>query len=170
MNVSNMQNNYQILNAYQRPVVPEKPIVEPPSEVKPPVEKPPVERPTTEYSPGEVYKASDGNIIADRDGNLSLTPQGKLNVENAKQERADAAAAEVQEKRDNLRGFVVDYAAHQSKKTQVEIYLAVATQNSDIDININHNSINILESLRETQKQNNIVQAYAQYQENQENK
>lgn len=159
MNVSNVQNNYQTLNSYQRPVVPEQP-----------VEKPPIEKPTTEYSPGEVYKASKGNIIADREGNLSLTPQGELNVANAKQARADAATAELQEKKDNLRGFVVDYAAYQSKKTQVEIYLAVATQNSDIDININHKSINVVESLRETQKQNNIVQAYTQYQENQENK
>ena len=155
MNVSSSTNSYQNINAYQqqnthaKPVEPEQPIA-----------------PTTEYSASEVYKASNGNAIADKDGNLSLTPQGELNVSNAQQAKTDEAAAEVQAKKDDVRGTVVDYAAYQSKKSQVEIYLAVAT---DSKVEVGSDSTpSILENLRQTQKENNIVQAYAQYQENQQ--
>ncbi|SFV63808.1 hypothetical protein MNB_SM-6-480 [hydrothermal vent metagenome] len=157
MNVSTSVNSYQNMNVYQQqrdatilPIV--NPIAPPP------------ERPTTEYSPGEVYKASDGNAIADRDGNLYLTPQGKLNISKAKQAEAETAAAEAQAKKDAIRGTFVDYVGYQSKKSQVEIYLSVAT---DSDVEIGSDIKLTLESLRDIQKQNNTVQAYAQYQENQ---
>jgi len=158
MNVSSSTNNYQNMNAYQQannhiqPITPEQPIAPP-------------EKPTTEYSPEDVYKASNGNAIADKDGNLSLTPQGELNVANKEQANADAAAAETQEKKDGTRENAVDYVAYQSKKSQVEIYLSVAT---DSNVDLDDGTATIIESLRETQKQNNAVQAYAQYQENQQ--
>jgi len=74
-------------------------------------------------------------------------------------------ALKAQAQKDDVRGTVVDYAAYQSKKSQVEIYLSVAT---DSNVEIGNDTATILESLRETQKQNNTVQAYAQYQENQQ--
>jgi len=159
MNVSASTNNYQSINAYQQPknhiqpVTPEQPIAP--------------ERPTTEYSPNDIYKASNGNAIADKDGNLYLTPQGELNIANAKQTKVDAQEAEEQAKKDANRGVAADYIGYQSKKSQVEIYLSVAA-NSKVDLN--DGTATIIESLRETQKQNNAVEAYAQYQENQTGK
>ena len=157
MNVSSSTNSYQNMNVYQQPknhiqpITPEQPIVP--------------EKPTTEYSPEDVYKASNGNAIADKEGNLSLTPQGELNVANAQQASADKDAAASQAKKDGTRETAVDYVAYQSKKSQVEIYLSVAT---DSNVEIGNDTKTIIESLRETQKQNNNVQAYAQYQENQQ--
>ena len=157
MQVSANTNNYQQLNTFQQvnKIQPEQPVAP--------------EKPTTEYSANDVYKASNGNAIADKEGNLSLTPQGELNVANAQQAKADAAATETQAKKDDVRGNVVDYAAYQSKKSQVEIYLSVATD-SKVEIGgSDAATVSVLESLRQTQKENNIVQAYAQYQENQKN-
>ena len=156
MNISTSTNNYQSINAYQQPknhiqpITPEQPI----SPTKP----------TTEYSPEDVYKASNGNVIANKDGELSLTPEGKLNISNRQDANANEEAAVNQAKRDNNRENAVDYVAYQSKKSQVEIYLSVS---ADSKVDLDDGTATIIESLRETQKQNNSVQAYAQYQENQ---
>ena len=54
----------------------------------------------------------------------------------------------------------------ENAKAQAEIYLSVAT-GSQVDLD--DGTATVVESLRKTQKENNIVQAYAQYQENQKN-
>ena len=147
MQVSSNTNNYQDLNAYQKPVILPMP-----------------QEPT--YSNKEIYEASDGNIIRGEDGKLGLTPQGETNVNNAKEEKATAAEAEVQAQKDATRGVAVDYLAASSKKSQAEIYLAVATDGSyDSD----NKTADVISELREVQKQNNAVQAYATYQESQKN-
>lgn len=70
-----------------------------------------------------------------------------------------------QEQKDQARSNMVGLIEHQSKKSQVEIYLSVATD-SKVESNDTMNSIN---TLRDVQKQNNAVAAYATYQENQGN-
>jgi len=153
MEISNQTNNYQALNAYQKPV-------------QPPVSTP-VEPKDPTYNSKEIYDASNGNIVSDRQGDLSVTPQGQTKVNNAKEDKATEVAAEEQAQKDTRRGVAVDYTAAQSKKSQVEIYLAVAT---DGEYSSNSNTtVSILESLRDVQKQNNAVEAYATYQVNQEN-
>ena len=134
-------------NHYIQPVKPEQP-----------------NSPQTQHAPEDVYKASNGNAISDKDGNLSLTPEGQLNVANKEQASADAQAADDQASKDATRENAVDYVAYQSKKSQVEIYLSVAT---DSKVDLDDGTATLIESLRETQKQNNTVQAYAQYQESQ---
>ena len=52
-------------------------------------------------------------------------------------------------------------------QSQVEIYLAVATDGK-VDIG-DDQTPSIIESLRDVQKQNNAVEAYATYEENQKN-
>jgi len=153
MEVSSQINNYQTLNSYQKRQ--DGPVTIP-AEPKPEA---------VTASPEDVYKASNGNLIIDKDGNLSLTAQGQLNVSNAVDAKETAAAEETQAQKDEVRGVLVDYTAAQSKKSQIEIALAVATD-GEVEYNSNDTAV-ILESLRDVQKQNNAVQAYATYKENQ---
>jgi len=147
MQVSSNTNNFQALNAYQQPVV-----LPQPTEPK--------------YSNSEIYEASQGNITRGKDGDLALTPQGENNVNNAKQDKATAVEEEAQAKKDATRGVAVDYLAASSKKSQVEIYLAVATNGEHESKN---QTADVISELRDVQKQNNAVQAYATYQEAQKN-
>jgi len=137
MNVSSQTNTYQVITP-----------IEPPKENK--------------YNNEEIYKASAGNIVRS-DGELKLTPQGETNLANAEDDKALASETVAQAEKDAQRGVAVDYVAQQSKKSQVEIYLAVATDNSN-----NNSTANVIESLREVQKQNKAVEAYSNYQVNQE--
>lgn len=147
MEVSNNINNYQMLSTQQKPVTT------------------PVEPQDPKYTNGEIYEASDGNVIRE-DGELTLTPQGEnnLNSVNVENEAEEDAAAVAQA--DAQRETATNYLAHQSKKSQVEIYLAVATD-GNVEVGSNNDTVSIIESLRDVQKQNNAVAAYATYQENQ---
>ena len=152
MEVSSHSNNYQAINAYQKSRDEAVTLTVEPSDPK--------------YTASEVYEASNGNLISDKEGNLVLTPQGQNNINNAVDaKKAEADAAE-KEKDDALRGVAVDYTAAQSVKSQVEIYLAVATDNK-VELS-DDSTVSILESLRDVQKQNNAVEAYATYKENQQ--
>jgi len=150
MQVSSTINNYQSLQAQQKPVTL-------PVEIQP-------QEPT--YSNKEIYEASQGNVIRGEDGKLTLTPQGETNVANAKEDVKTDLAENVQEKKDAQRGVVVDYLDASSKKSQVEIYLAVATDGKASEDNA---AIDVIRELRDVQKQNNTIQAYAAYQEAQKN-
>jgi len=147
MQVSNNTNNYQALNTQQKhvtiPVMPEK---------------------DSTYNNKEIYEGSQGNLIRSNDG-IVLTPQGQNNIDNKKTENATEAAVAEQAKKDQQRENGVDYLAHKSMQSQVEIYLAVATD-SNVDIG-NDKTPSIIESLRDVQKQNDAVEAYATYAENQ---
>ena len=112
-----------------------------------------------------IYEASNGNIINTEDGELALTPQGQINLDNKKEDNALEAQMQSQEQKDQQRENATDYLAHKSMQSQVEIYLAVATD-SKIDIT-NDSTPSIIESLRDVQKQNSAVEAYATYEENQ---
>jgi len=148
MEISANTNNYQALNTHQKPVT--LPI-EPPKE------------PT--YSNKDIYDASQGNLIKDKDGKITLTPQGETNIATAKENQANAEATQEKAQTDAERATAVDYLAYQSNKSQVDIYLAVATDGKYK----NEDSLpSVIESLRDVQKQNNAVQAYASYQENQD--
>jgi len=146
MQVSMNTNNYQALNVYQQPSIQ------------------PIELP--DYTNKEIYDASQGNIIRGDDGKLTLTPQGELGVTNAVQEQVAQADAQEQAQKDALRSFSVDYLEASSKKSQVEIYLAVAT---DGDYDSDNETADVISNLREVQQQNDAVQAYATYKEAQEN-
>ena len=153
MEVSSQTNTYQAINAYQQKR--ENPVTLP------------VEPKDPTYKSSEIYEASQGNLISDKEGKISLTPQGETNLNNAKADKATEVAAEEQAQKDALRGVAVDYTAAQSKKSQVEIYLSVAT---DGEVSFGDDKTpSIIESLRDVQKQNNAVEAYATYQVNQQN-
>jgi len=122
---------------------------------------------TPTYTNKEVYEASQGNVIRGDSGDLQLTPQGETNLNNAKETAATEAQAQTQAKRDNTRANAVDYLALSSKKSQVEIYLAVAT---DETTSSNDSTANAVSTLRDVQKQNAAVEAYAQYQTGENNK
>ncbi|MEA1956408.1 MAG: hypothetical protein U9N02_07950 [Campylobacterota bacterium] len=93
---------------------------------------------------------------------MSIEEQAKLDLEA--QEAKEASEAEEQAKKDAQRGHATDYMAHKSKQSQVEIYLSIAL-NKDVDLG--NGTPAILESLRDVQQQNNRVEAYATYAENQ---
>ncbi len=152
MEISNSMNQYQSLNMYQKP---REDLVTIPVEPQEPT-----------YKSGEIYDASQGNLISDKDGNLSLTPQGEVNLANAKEDKALEVQAQDQASKDAQRANATDYLAHKSMQSQVEIYLAVAT---DGEVSLGDSELpSILDSLRDVQKQNNAVEAYATYKENQE--
>lgn len=145
MEISNQTNNFQALNTHQKPITT------------------PVEPQKPTYSNEEIYEASQGNLIRN-DGEIVLTPQGQNNVSNTQDANAAQEQAQVQEQTDAQRGVAVDYLSAQSKQSQVEIYLAVAT---DGESSSDNSTASVIESLRDVQKQNNTVQAFATYQENQ---
>ena len=151
MEISSQTNNYQMMNnLHQQPVTIQ------------PVEP----KPENEHGAGEVYEASNGNAITTKDGGLELTPQGQNNIANAQEAAATETANEAQAAQDAKRGTAVDYIGAQSKQSQIEIYLSVATD-SKVEVGTDGDTASIIESLRDVQKQNNAVEAYATYQENQ---
>ena len=150
MEVSSHSNQYQAINQF------------PQKASTPPSTQPIKEDPT--YNNKEIYEASQGNAIRN-DGEVVLTPQGQTNRANNQADSAAEDAASEQAKKDEQRANGVDYIAHQSKQSQVEIYLSVATD-SKVELG-NDNTASIIESLRDVQKQNNAVEAYATYEQNQ---
>lgn len=149
MEVSSQANNYQSMNSYQQANHSIQPV--------------PPQEPT--YNNSEIYEASQGNLIR-KDDEIALTPQGESNISNKQEASKAQESADTQAKKDAQRGYATGYLAHKSKQSQIEIYLSVAT-NSDVDLG--KDTPSILESLRDVQKQNNSVKAYATYQENQKN-
>ena len=142
MQVSGNTNNYQTLNAQQQAVT-----LPAPQEPK--------------YSDKEVYEGSNGNLYRGKDG-ISLTPQAEININNSKEDKATQTSQESQAQKDAQRGVAVDYLAASSKQSQVEIYLAAAT---DGEYSSNNATADIINTLRDVQKQNNAVEAYATYKE-----
>ena len=126
-----------------------------------PTPMPIVVSPREERFNENIYEVSNGNIINTEDGELALTPQGKTNLDNKKEDNELEAQTQSQEHKDQQRANSAEYLAHKSMQSQVEIYLAVATD-SNID-----KTPSIIESLRDVQKQNSAVEAYATYEENQ---
>ena len=145
MEVSSQTNSFQTMNMHQKPITT------------------PVEPKEPTYGNKEIYEASQGNLIRN-DDEIVLTPQGQNNISNVQEDKAIEAEAQTQAKQDQKRENGADYIAHQSKQSQIEIYLSVAT---DSDVSIGNDTPSIIESLRDVQKQNNAVEAYATYQENQ---
>ncbi len=155
MEVSSQANSYQMMNMYQKPDNSIQPVPAP------------TQKPTTSAGNEDVYSASNGNAIKAEDGTLTLTPEGELNVANAQDEKSSEVQAQEQAQQDQQRENGADYIAHKSMQSQVEIYLSVATDNK-VEFGDN-DTASIIESLRDVQKQNNQVEAYATYSENQKN-
>jgi len=145
MEVSTQTNSFQTMNNHQKNVTT------------------PVEPKEPTYGNKEIYEASQGNLIRN-DGEIVLTSQGQNSVANAKADNVAEAEAESQAKQDNMRETGVDYIAQQSKQSQIEIYLSVAT---DSEVDVGSSTASVVETLRDVQKQNDAVEAYAKYQENQ---
>lgn len=148
MQVSSNTNQYQSLQAQQQPVTL------------------PVQPTEPKYSNKEIYEASQGNVIRNDKDELALTPQGETNLNNTKDAKAEETAAQAQAQKDETRAAATSLLSASSKKSQVEIYLAVATDGKSSSGN---QTADIISSLRDVQKQNNAVQAYATYQEEQKN-
>lgn len=117
------------------------------------------------YSNKEIYEASQGNAIRGDDAKVTLTPQGQTNLNAKEDAQKEVVAQEEQAQKDAQRGVAVDYLAKSSKQSQAEIYLAVATD-GEYESNSNATA-DVISELRNVQKQNSAVQAYATYQENQ---
>lgn len=125
----------------------------------------PIPKQDPTYSNKEVYEASQGNVVRNNSGELAVTPQGQTNLNNAQEAKATQTAEQVQASKDSQRDNATNILSTQSKKSQVEIYLSVASEGNDNPIE--NNTASIIESLRDVQKQNNAVEAYAAYKENQ---
>ena len=148
MQVSSNTNQYQSLQAQQQPITL------------------PVQPTEPKYTDKEIYEASQGNISRGKDGSLGLTPQGETNINNAKDAKSEEVAEQAQTGKDETRASATNLLAASSKKSQVEIYLAVATEGKSSSDN---QTADVISNLRDVQKQNNAVQAYATYQEEQKN-
>ncbi len=73
---------------------------------------------------------------------------------------------ELQTQKDAQKEYAAGYISHQSKQTQVAIYMSVEDGGNNQNLN---NTSTILESLKDVQKQNDALNAYAIYSENQKN-
>ena len=146
MEVSNNTNNYQMLSTQQKQTT-----------------QPLPQEPTN--SNKDIYNATGGNAVRS-DGEVKLTPQGQSNLTNAQESNAAEQQVASEAQKSSQRETATNFLANQSKKSQVEIYLSVATD-SKAEVGSNGDTVSILESLRDVQKQNNAVAAYATYQENQ---
>lgn len=150
MQVSNTTTNYQNMNIYQQPVQ------QPQNSPSQPIQ--------SDGFNEDIYNASQGNLINSKDGEIVLTPQGENNVADAKEQNSAQTQAEKEAKQDAQREYAAGYVAHKSKQSQVEIYLSVAT---DKNVNLGNDTATLIETLRDVQKQNNAVEAYATYAQNQ---
>ena len=92
-----------------------------------------------------------------------LSPENQLKVASTVDGKIEAKSAEDQETKDAQRAFFINQVGTQSKKTQVEIYLSVATEEK---VSLQNNTLDSLQILRDIQKQNQAVEAYAAYQSN----
>ena len=156
MEVSSNSNNYQMMQQYQQKI-----------DTRPdPISTQPVKDKEPAISNESLYEGSNGNLIRNEEGSVTLTPQGENNRANNQEAHAAEEQAQNQAQQDAKRETGVDYIERQSKKSQVEIYLAVATDNK-VEFG-DDKTPSIIESLRDVQKQNNAVAAYATYQENQQ--
>ena len=148
MQVSSNTNQYQTLQMQQQPITL------------------PVQPTEPKYSNKEIYEASQGNLTRNDKGELTLTPQAETNINNAKNDKAQEVTTQVESQKDDARAAATGLLNASSKKSQVEIYLAVAT---DGESSSGNQTADIISNLRDVQKQNNAVQAYATYQEAQRN-
>ena len=137
MNISTQNTNYQTLVQHQKP--------------------------TKLYNKQEISKASNGNATVGKDGEITLTPQGMVNLEHTFEKDVKAIEKEVRKEEQAFLHFAADVIKEQSQKMQVEMFLAVA--NEGMHNGISNNTINLIELLREVQLENNIVQAYSIYEE-----
>ena len=138
MQVDSSMNSYANLMQYQRLSIPEKP----------------------QENPVTIPEFDDQEIV---ESIKEITQEIKTDLQENLQEKVDVAKQEDQEKKDNTREFLADYAGVQSKKNQWDIYMSVMTE-SEVDTS-NDDTINFLNNLRDIQEQNNRVEAYAHYQE-----
>jgi len=92
----------------------------------------------------------------------TLSPQEEAQAREEKVDNTISLNEELQAQADEQRQLLVASVAHQSKQTQAEIYLAVALEE---DVNLSTKNSMMLESLHQTQEQNNAVKAYAAYQD-----
>ena len=144
MQLSSNTNQYQALQVQQKPVTL------------------PVETTDPKYSNKEIYSASQGNVIRNEENKLSLTPQGHTNLNTAKDTATAQTASAEQAQKDAARSTATDYLAVSSKKSQAEIYLATATDDKS---GTSNQTVDVINALRDVQKQNNAVAAYATYKE-----
>jgi len=92
-----------------------------------------------------------------------LSPEKQLELKDTIAQKIDDIKENVTEQKDANREFFTGALKLNSAKSQVEIYMSVSTDN-DVDVGMSSDAtVNVLKELRETQKQNNIVQAYATY-------
>ena len=147
MQVSNNQTNYQNMNIYQQatPIDISKNALEKPN--------------SSQYASIEPVPSTPVEEV-------KLTPEEQLNQEREVQSAKDIQEAEQQAKQDSQRDYAAGYMNKKSTQSQVEIYLAVATD-SKTEIDNKDSTTSIIQTLREVQKQNNTVEAYATYAQNQ---
>jgi len=109
---------------------------------------------------------SNGNIIQPieppRQPVISEETESKIN-DKIQEYRDEAISKEISEK-DKQREVATTIAGHQSKKDQIEIYLAVATD-KDVELTDTRKAV---ENLQDIKKENDVVKNIATYKENQD--
>jgi hypothetical protein len=136
MQVSAYNNPYQYLQQYQQPQK-EGP-VSTPVEPQPPITIPEYERPT-------------------------LPTETQMELQDRINEKRAELGDTLQSQKDAIRQYTVAYTGAQSKKTQFEIYMNNSTD-SHIDSDA-PTGIEFMQTLRDIQKQNNTIKAFAAYQD-----
>jgi len=105
------------------------------------------------------------NLIS-QGGEVALSSEKQNTISNAKDEKSAQDAVQTQEQNNTQASVAVDYLGAKAEQSQTEIYLAVATQSEESS---KSSTASAVESLRNVQKQNNELEAYVAYKENQNN-
>jgi len=97
---------------------------------------------------------------------IELSPEAEMNIQRAKEEAKAEEEAQKQAKEEELRALMAQYTKERSIQTQIEIYLSVST---DTDVSLG-NDLDLLNTLRDLQSQNDSMHGYETYKSLQENK
>ena len=88
-----------------------------------------------------------------------------MELQDSVREKLDDYQASKEEKEARTRRFIAGYAGIESKKTQFEILLEGMNSEDDVIDPSESSLMQTIATLRDIQKQNNIVEAYAAYQQ-----
>jgi len=116
-----------------------------------------------------IQPVNDPITVPEEEFHPEIPIETKMELQDKLQEKKDSYEEEQEQKEAKTREFIAGYAYIDSKKTQFEILLEGMNPEDDV---IDESDSSLRESiniLRDIQKQNNVVKAYATYQEGQQN-
>ncbi|NPA66120.1 MAG: hypothetical protein GXO11_04470 [Epsilonproteobacteria bacterium] len=116
-----------------------------------------------------IQPVNDPITVPEEEFRPEIPIETKMELQDKLQEKKDSYEEAQEQQEAKTREFIAGYAEIESKKTQFEILLEGMNPEDDVIDESESSLIDSLYTLRDIQKQNNTVKAYATYQEWQQN-